>query len=248
MKDTKLITIISQPRSGTNFIINNIFQKLIKTCICGELFREKPYIPERYYYENMGDEYKKQALVDRLLECCDEDYLIHKVFADQVTEDEIKLLIRRSDIVCFILRNHIDRYISYLKAVKTSKFINYDYTGVKVVFDQNEFASLMATTERWFETTSALCDTMGKPTMAIDYDELTILTERDQILYCRDQLTQLLGEELCIDFEKEHFTVTKQDHSTSYSDMISNYEEVKEFIAQFRNLNLPPLLLPPAQR
>jgi hypothetical protein len=235
MKNTKLITIISQPRSGTNFIINNIIQKLDKVCICGELFFEKPYIPEKYYYHNMENEYTKQDLIQRLLECCEEEYLVHKVFKDQVTDDEIRTLICHSDFVCFIMRNHIDRYISNLKALKTSKFINYDYTGVKVEFNIEEFASSMTDTNQWFQKTITLCDTIGKPTIVFDYDELMRLTQREQILHCRDQLTQLLGEELRIDYEKEHFTVTKQDNSTSYSDMISNYDEVKDVIARLKS-------------
>jgi hypothetical protein len=240
MNDKKLITCISLPRSGTNFIFNTILRKINNFNVNLELFSNsetirKKTINKKYYYPDLE---KKDSLdIIEYLINKEEKYLIHKIFRAMFCNDyfDIDLLniIIKSNFIFFIKRNFLDIYISEKKAKITNKYVGLDTSNIKIYFDINDFNNHLEYYKIWFQIAKQKCYEVNKTFIILDYDEIIKLeNEIEMINFVYDKFLSLTNDNLSLNMNYKHnYKMTKQDNAKSYEDKIENYEEVKDFIS-----------------
>jgi len=230
---TKLITLISLPRSGTEFVLHNILKKFTQICVCLELFNPNKDIVKNAFPDKYTTQYRedKEDFLTELIKRCDEEYLIFKVFDSHVTGDELKRLIKRSHAVIFLTRNYVDQYISMKKGHLTGRNMFFDHTNVKIQFDVTDFKDCCKIYNDFFSIAKEEVNISQTPHTTLEYEVITsIRSEEEQVHYCHNVLNNLLGRSLILNMKDKHFKVTKQDNSTRYEDKIENYDEVRNIV------------------
>lgn len=244
MNDNKLITFISLPRSGTNYIFNNLLRKIVEFNNNLEIYALntlKTCINTKYYFNDLEKKEPFEIII-YLMNQSKEKYVIHKIFPHMFIEnnksyDQHKLieLINFSNYFIFIKRNLLDVFISEKKTHITKKWIRIDTSDIKIHFDIDEFNNYTNNYKEWFRYTKQKCMELEKPFIIIDYDELmTIEHDNDRIFHIVTKMKCIIKDELTINDKNFNF-MTKQDNAESYEDKIENYEEVKDFISNKDN-------------
>jgi hypothetical protein len=238
-----IITIISAPRSGTNFILNNLLTKISNLNVNFEIYSDDTAAGvnavNKKYREEIPTNYSKDEIIDHLLTVSEEKYIVHKIFPFMFQGQEYSSIINRSKYVIFIKRNFLDVFISNKKARQIKRWLFVDTSEMTIYFDIKEYLADKKYYENWFKNTKTLCEVLNKPFVIIDYDIIVAMdSEEDQIQYCIEKLKQVTGGNFYAEMKNEGFyakPIVKQDIQNDYSKKISNYQEVRYFIKNKEN-------------
>lgn len=254
-----LVTIISSPRSGTNYI-NNLLEKSFE-CINknGEIFvnPNKIIINEtisKKTYEhlckinNIGldgsesffnlaqfyNKKEKKKLIEDIISCNKNDVHTCKIFINHTNNEELNEIIKLSSLCIFIYRNDIDRYISFKKAMLTKKWMDFDSSNVQILFSIEEYIFLKNELYDFFLSAKDMCKKSKIKFIEINYDTFFRLTIQKQQEFLLKELKECFSN---VDFDVKitHEIIKKQDNETNLEKKISNYEDVKDFILSEQN-------------
>ena len=238
---TKLITVLGLGRSGTSNLIKML--ECIKNIdVNSEIFHREMcmtnYKNTRLLEENKSIYFEKEKMfkflkyknedhdldiLNFLLENCKEKYFLFKLFKWQLTEKKVNEIIEKSDYIIIIERkNKIDTYISGVKAHQINSWANKDTSEIKINFNIEDFSKHKQNHENTYRYYHEKCK--NKKVLNLSYQQ-TFVKENFYTL-----ISNFITD-LDIDY-KTSDQLPIQDKENEYSKKISNYEEVKDFIAQ----------------
>jgi hypothetical protein len=193
------------------------------------------------YNNDYISNYSGDEKIDYLLKVSENKYkyILHKIFPHMFgckfeSEDKWIDIINKSKYIIFIKRKFLDIFLSEKKTHITKKYCKIDTSENQIKFNIKEYEMYYKNKYiEWFQKTKQKCIELNKPFIVLDYDIIKNIESReDQIIYCIQKLKQIIDDDLNSfpkeEWHKEWFV--KQDNSENYSQKISNYEEVKDFI------------------
>lgn len=227
---TKVILLLSLPRSGSNYFVNQMHNfKNVK--VCGEVFGPHPNIIYPKKIKNWF-EINKKICVNLLDDPnkINKEFLFMKFFLYEENKDILKFLLDNYNISnIFILerKNIIDRYISFKKASKIKKWLLSNTKNIKINFDTEEYRKFKKFHIKTYETYKNIIK--NKNYCYIEYQS----NFNDDLLL--NKIKTFIPD---LNLNKNKFflnRIKKQDLSINYKDKIENYNEIKNFI--FTELN-----------
>lgn len=226
---------LSQARSGTNYF-TSLFKNFDNVLVNYELFSERQPFCEENIYEHLVTTYKFDITnwglcnktqfysnfcqsVKDLYSNSKYEYIFYKIFNEQIDNNLLKSIIKKSEYIIIIKRCHIDTFISLKIALETDKWIFDDVSAVKIAFDIDEYKRYKENIINWWNFVEHL--TCNKNTLILTY-------ERDIVSnHLYSQITSFIDGISSSTFSSD---VNKQNHSV-YADKIINYnDEIDVFI------------------
>ena len=233
---TKLIVVLSLARSGSSNLIK-LFNNFKNIDVNGEIFnKDHPYMFNKNKNRNLfkkeyGDNYQKYILdynlyiesLKFIIENTEEDFIVIKIFMNQIPFIELKKIIKIADKIIYLERKNIlDRYISCIKAVQLNIWENIDTTNHSIIFGIKDYINFKKHHIYTNNNYKRLLN--NNKTMYIEYNETKNL---DKIL----KKINLFIPKLKI-ISNSNISLKIQDKSTEYKDKIKNYEEVEKFVSK----------------
>jgi len=247
--DKKLITLLSIPRTGSNYFCNFIDKSFKNISVNYELFnKSKCYIRNNLYqeisllYDSSGDLHEKlkddpfQLLVN-ISNVCQEENIMFKLFLDHLTMDKSTKILSYSSLVLFLKRDYLDVYISNEKASLLNKYSNIDTTNIKIKFDHCKYEKKINYNNKYYQLLRDFIIENNIPYVDIHYDSFHKLNIKEQQLFLKDVFDKYLtGNNIQMNENIGEIGFFKQDLSSSYEDKIENYEEFLEFFKKNNSL------------
>jgi hypothetical protein len=133
--------------------------------------------------------------------------------------------------VIFLYRNPIDIYISKCKTRHTNKWINFDTTNVKIIFNKREYEFLKKDILDYINQCTKYCINHNVPYVNIYYEYFVMLAESEQQVYLQKLFQTASNIDLLNkNIDCDSFLCKKQDKCNNYHHKIINYDEVKEYL------------------
>lgn len=256
----KLILILSAPRSGTNFFCDFLGKAFLNVCSHLELFGNKSnnvkysylnkstviFLAQEFGFDvninfyvlakKVSDELNKLSKIDmvkKILEIPGYDFVSFKIFAYQISDEELYNLIDMADFCIVLDRNPIHRYISHTRSFLCDKWTNYDYSDLKIKFEKKDYLHSKKYISSFFKNILIKCRNDKKKHLKIKYESFCELDtqEKCDFLYYKIflknfwdiQMIQQNLTDINVNFQK-------QNNQSDLSAIIENYDEVKNFI------------------
>lgn len=235
----KTIVIVGEARSGTSYFYGAL-DRYKGVCSHSDLFdpvdihvnqKHKKLINETTFELRKED---PLAFFDKILLISKGRFISHKMLLSHMNESVMgrelyEAVVKRSNLVLFLTRNGIDRYISNLKAQKIQSWAHIDTTNIKIEFDIYNYEDIRENNEINTYYIKDFCQIHSLKIVEIKYDEFFKLNEDEREIFLTNILEEAFSEKFQINKTIVNY-FTKQDLSTSYADKIENYEEVKDYI------------------
>lgn len=255
IKNMKLILIIACERSGTNFFCDFLGKAFLNVNSNYELFpkenkkiylssqslkhlaksynieiNETDKIMDCLYNENLS----KIDLIKKICSIPSFDFCSFKIFPNQVSNEELEQIISMASFCVFLHRNPIDRYISFMRAIKTCEWIN-KTTNTQIVFDSDNYVWHKNMADNFIKTSKTLCEKKNIWSEDIYYENFFELSykEMQDYMWYKFFLKRFWNINMNI---AKHLEIKpffkKQDLETDISKKILNYLDHKEFIEE----------------
>ena len=234
---SKLVLVISFPRSGTHALGSLVSQENIGFRYHGELFafnhwssvierlnRYYPFFSFRFYLNFKTQRQKWRTYrfessslsATRTMRAIKKIHGIHiiKVFPTHLSDPVLKSIIaEHKPHIIFLRRNHLDRFVSHKKANKTGKWHTTSTEGVEIDIDETELSKFIDEYEKFYSRYLLFAKNHGCAVLDVDYEMLqdTKVIESIQHFCAWDGFT---------DFNKlaKIPTTAKQDSSRTVQD------------------------------
>ena len=150
-----------------------------------------------------------------------------KIFPGQIRFGALKLLlVGENKHVVFITRSRIDCYISFQKALMTSKWQNSDTTNLKPKIDVNDFLAWAKRTNEWYNRCEKHLKENSVPYQILSY-EADIDCPKDQLIEKQALILKGFGIEMDPPTMQAKEIFTRQDRTTDPFDKVENGAEFK---------------------
>lgn len=248
-----LITILATARSGSNYLCDLLGNTFSSVNSNGELFCYNDFcFINAKYLKTMQNVYKCEGdlikyadkdpmlFLNNLMNISQEPIISHKLFESQVELNIVFKIIDKSEFLIIMKRNPIDMYISYKKASEMEQknmyddpWCNVDTTNYKIIFNITEFEEREHSLKSWYEKIFNYISKMQKKYCLLDYDDFHKLNLFEQQLLIKKNISEVIPSDL-LNINTNITTIKKQDRSVNYKDKIINYDEVSNYIIEFK--------------
>ncbi|CAB4709676.1 unannotated protein [freshwater metagenome] len=193
---SKLVFVISFPRSGTHALGSLVSQENLGFRYHGEFFafnhwssvierlnRYYPFFSFRYYLNFRTQRQKWRTYrfessslnASQTMRAIKKIHGIHiiKVFPTHLSDDVLQSIIaEHKPHIIFLRRNHLDRFVSHKKANKTGKWHTAATEGVQIEIDETELNRFINEYEKFYERYFTFATKQGCAILDIDYEML----------------------------------------------------------------------------
>lgn len=129
---------------------------------------------EKYIIKNRRASGDTTAYVNSILKYSQNNFLILKVLSDQLPVAELCSVLMNKSNVCVIgiMRNPLQTFISYKKALSTEMWVHGDYSDCVITFNEVEFRDYLNETIVYWRSVITKCELSGKPLVLVYYEDL----------------------------------------------------------------------------
>ncbi len=193
---SKLVLVISFPRSGTHALGSLVSQENIGFRYHGEFFafnhwssvierlnRYYPFFSFRFYlnFKTQRQKWLKYRFesstlsATKTMRAMKKIHGIHiiKVFPTHLSDPVLESIIaEHKPHIIFLRRNHLDRFVSHKKANKTGKWHTASTEGVEIDIDETELSKFIDEYEKFYNRYVHFAKTHECAVLDVDYDML----------------------------------------------------------------------------
>jgi hypothetical protein len=193
---SKLVLVISFPRSGTHALGSLVSQENIGFRYHGEFFafnhwssvierlnRYYPFFSFRFYLNFKTQRQKWRTYrfesstlsATRTIRAIKKIHGIHiiKVFPTHLSDPVLESIIaEHKPHIIFLRRNHLDRFVSHKKARKTGKWHTASTEGVEIDIDETELNKFIVEYEKFYSRYVHFAREQGCAILDVDYEML----------------------------------------------------------------------------
>lgn len=193
---SKLVLVISFPRSGTHALGSLVSQENIGFRYHGEFFafnhwssvierlnRYYPFFSFRFYLNFKTQRQKWRTYrfesstlsATRTIRAIKKIHGIHiiKVFPTHLSDPVLESIItEHKPHIIFLRRNHLDRFVSHKKANKTGKWHTASTEGVEIDIDETELNKFIDEYEKFYSRYIHFAKSHGCAVLDVDYETL----------------------------------------------------------------------------
>jgi LPS sulfotransferase NodH len=193
---SKLVLVISFPRSGTHALGSLVSQENIGFRYHGEFFafnhwssvierlnRYYPFFSFRFYLNFKTQRQKWRTYrfessslsATRTIRAMKKIHGIHiiKVFPTHLSDPVLESIIaEHKPHIIFLRRNHLDRFVSHKKANKTGKWHTTSTEGVEIDIDETELKKFIDEYEKFYSRYIHFAREQGCAVLDVDYELL----------------------------------------------------------------------------
>lgn len=235
--DSKLVLIISFPRSGTHALASMINHDQIGLHYYGEFFifnqwskivedlnRYIPFFSWRYFLNTRRQKrnwvhyrFEKTTLNPantlRKMLLFPGTHTI-KIFPEHLRLETLEDIIKEfKPHILFLRRNHLDRYVSLKKAFSTGKWHKVDSSSVEIEVDETELAKYVESYKLFYSNVSVVSKSAGCQILDLEFKDLQNPDKVTEI-----QKFVSLATNKGLDTLPKHPTTTKMDKATISQD------------------------------
>ena len=191
---SKLVLVISFPRSGTHALGSLVSQENIGFRYHGELFafnhwssvierlnRYYPFFSFRFYLNFKTQRQKWRTYrfessslsATRTMRAIKKIHGIHiiKVFPTHLSDPVLESIIaEHKPHIIFLRRNHLDRFVSHKKANKTGKWHTTSTEGVEIDIDETELSKFIDEYEKFYSRYFLFAKNHGCAVLDVNYE------------------------------------------------------------------------------
>ena len=234
---SKLVFVISFPRSGTHALGSLVSQENIGFRYHGEFFafnhwssvierlnRYYPFFSFRFYLNFKTQRQKWRTYrfessslsAAKTVRAIKKIHGIHiiKVFPTHLSDPVLESIIaEHKPHIIFLRRNHLDRFVSHKKANKTGKWHTASTEGIEINIDETELSKFVDEYEKFYKRYILFAKDNGCAVLDIDYETL-------QDTKVIESIQHFSAWEGFTDFNKlaKIPTTAKQDYSRTVQD------------------------------
>jgi len=237
-KETKNIIIMTQARSGSNFLCR-LFSQYDCMSVNTEIadwFPQKTN--ERIEDLNLKEKIKKHypynkgfdKFVELMRQLCDRDFMIFKMFQHHITKVSWKLEKQKHSSFIILTRNILDSYLSYVPSRENKVWSNFDTTKIKVDFIPHEFINYYENRTNYFNSIDKTIESsphLKSKVIKVNYKEFMCESKQDKFMEKIFNFFKIKNMKKCepkIKFAKE-----KQNKNKNFNFVI-NKEEMLKFM------------------
>lgn len=251
--DKKLITVLSIPRTGSNYFCNLIENSFTNINVTYELFHpDKCYINNNnnnnkdlydkisllydvsgdLRHNNLHEKIKNDPyqLIKNIKNVCNEENILFKLFLDHLPIENAKEILLNSSLIVFLKRKFLDTFISDEKGYLLKKYSNVDTTNIKIEFKPKHYEKKLNHINKYYNIFKNFILENEISYIEIDYDDFHQLNLKEQQRFLKKMFDIYLhGNNIQMNENVINIEVFKQDRSQCYEDKIENYEEFKKY-------------------
>jgi hypothetical protein len=243
--DKKLITLLTIPRTGSNYFCNftdksfkniSVNYELFNTDICYVRYNLRKKIWLLYdASDNLHEKVKDDPfqLLVNISNVCEEENIMFKLFLDHLKINDSQKILLNSSLIIFLKRDYLDVYISHEKAKLLNEFENIDTTNIKINFDPLNYESKNNYYNNYYHILRDFIIENNIPYVDIHYDSFHKLNVKEQQMFLKDIFDKyLIGNNIQFKEKVDPLHFFKQDRSYSYREKIENYDEFLEYFSK----------------
>jgi len=254
--DSKLVLIISFPRSGTHALASMINHDKIGLHYYGEFFifnqwskivehlnRYIPFFSWRYFLNTRRQKrnwlhYRFEKTTLDPIKTLQKILLFPgthtiKIFPEHLKQETLERVIKEfKPHILFLRRNHLDRYVSLKKANATGKWHKVDSSSIEIEVNETELAKYIESYNLFYKQVAAVAQTTGCRILDLEFKDL-----QDSNKVIEIQRFVSIANNKGLESLPKHPTTTKMDKATLSQDKFLS--QVGKKISDFDFVSVP---------